>query len=991
MGKKTRFAALLLSLSFAASLAACGGTPPEENGGNTGDNGNGTQQTTPPVTPDTAAPVLTLGTVPATMTAGDSIKLEYSATDNVSGAADIRFEVKILNASNINVAQNLYNTAEKKFTPTSAGKYKIVVEAYDAAGNCAKEEREITVTAAIAKDTAAPLITFDLARRLVLGESLDIVYSVLDDVSERADIKTEVTVKTQSGEDVTEDVYDEQTGKFTPTAIGTYSVTVTAYDEANNKAEEKKDVVVYEEGTTPPDIAEDETLPVIQLGSMPGTMKIGDPYTVQFTVTDNVTAADDINVLVAVKDESDGNVAGVYNADTKAFTPTVAGVYKIVITATDEAGNTATKTHTVTVTVAQLAEFTYPAAANFGNDVFVHDPSVFYDEASGRYYAFGSHFAVASSADLITWRQDAADGTGYNTLYGTSNWRSVLSQADAAVGGTQNTWAPDVEKIGNKYYMYYSLTGEFGKNKSVIGRVSSDNILGPYANEELILQSGGSGQPNCIDPELFYDKDGKLWMVYGSFYAGIYIKELYTQTENPQKAGLPKEVGWGTLLWKGNSVGVEGPFVFYAPETDYYYLMVSDGNLRDSNSGQGTYNMRVARCRTPNGQYEDIAGNQVAVSGGGNKLAGNYQFSEDANGYGALGHNSVIQKDGKYFNVYHARKRENTDQVTLYHNLQVNQLFFNEDGWPVMAPNRYAKESLGKVTADRAAGDYDVVVHTTGTVKDFVTSSRYTFARDGKITSGGTQAGSWSIAEDYYITFTLNGIEYKGVIAPAWCTYRNTGVLSITATSAQGGSVWANAAVPIELPNGVSLIQKIDGNVKAKQIDKFTSTEGFAVSLSLDVGTANDTPDWKAVVINSWGMAITLPNLDPYNNVTSTRPVNFPTGSNLYPTANGTDYNKNGSVWDAYLNKTSYVTVSVSTANGVSYYRNGVLTQQYPLTAAIGSKTVKDFIDVLIDCVKESGFMLADGSVINAANNLLLTSAVTTDAQALAIYNAFGS
>ena len=525
MRKGTRIAAMLLSLSFVASFAACGGNPPDNGDGN--GNGNGTEQEQP--IRDTQAPVVTLGETPATMEAGESLTLTFTATDNKSAASAIRFSVSILNESNVDVASMVYNAEEKKFTPTSAGKYTIVVGAYDEAGNYGKTERKITVVPAIVNDTTPPLISFTLEKTLKLGGYSTIRYTVTDDISDRADIRTEVTVKTEEGEDVTVSLYDETTKRFTPTVAGKYVIAVTAYDEANNKAEVKQTITVYEEGQRPPELDEDKTPPVIDFGETPSTVELGTPLALQFTVSDDISPESALNVIVAVKDEADGNVADVYFAQTRIFSPKVAGTYKIVVTATDEAGNPASKTHTVTVT--SRGNVSLPSSGEFGDDVFVHDPSIFYDRASGRYYAFGSHYAVASTTDFITWRQDAPGDTGYKTLYGKDNKAETLPLSYAAVGGDQNTWAPDVEKIGDKYYMYYSLTGAFGKNKSVIGRVSSDNVLGPYSNEELILKSDGAGQPNCIDPELFYDKEGRLWMVYGSFYAGIYIKELYTEGE----------------------------------------------------------------------------------------------------------------------------------------------------------------------------------------------------------------------------------------------------------------------------------------------------------------------------------------------------------------------------------------------------------------------------------------------------------------------------
>ena len=259
-------------------------------------------------------------------------------------------------------------------------------------------------------------------------------------------------------------------------------------------------------------------------------------------------------------------------------------------------------------------------------DVAVHDPSIFQDPKSGKYYAFGSHFMVASSRDLIEWDQEVGDGSSESNgqkqaqeLYGSGvNWRTVLAESVKHAGsGMPSTWAPDVNYHDGKYYMYYSLTSAFGSNKSVIGRVSSDNVLGPYANEQIIKTSPGTDakQPNCIDPELFEDKDGGLWMVYGSHFGGIYILELENSGVN---WGLPKENsannalndGFGKKVWNGARNGqtastganrvVEGPFVFYNNLTDYYYLMTTYGDLNTD------YNMHVARSRNPDGPYTDV-------------------------------------------------------------------------------------------------------------------------------------------------------------------------------------------------------------------------------------------------------------------------------------------------------------------------------------------------------------------------------------------------
>ena len=456
--------------------------------------------------------------------------------------------------------------------------------------------------------------------------------------------------------------------------------------------------------------------------------------------------------------------------------------------------------------------------------VSVHDPSIFLDPVSGTYYAFGTHYAVASTTDFINWKQEVSDNDfaslyGSETAIGYSAWPKALQDTLTLVKPNSNsttTWAPDVNYYDGTYYMYYSLTRGFGERISAIGRVESDNVLGPYSNNRIIVesvtQSGPNcidpelfydvesvkqSGPNCIDPELFYDKDGKLWMVYGSSFGGLYIKELYNEGEN---WGLPKEEGFGKRLWSGSN-NQEGPFIFYNEDTDYYYMMVSYGSLMT------TYNMRVARSENPDGPYVDITGADMAtVTGdsGGNKIAGNYIMGEafDGAGYAAIGHNSVIEADGKYFVIAHARRQSGLgNDVTEGHNLYAFQLYFNEDGWPVMNPNRYAGEALGTgMTVQKLAGEYDVVQHSTGTVQNFVQSVAYNFNADGTITDGdGAAAGSWSLTENWYVTVTLGEVTYKGVATPSYTMYVRSydddyatySRFSLTAVSDTGRSLWA--------------------------------------------------------------------------------------------------------------------------------------------------------------------------------------------------------
>lgn len=434
-----------------------------------------------------------------------------------------------------------------------------------------------------------------------------------------------------------------------------------------------------------------------------------------------------------------------------------------------------------------------PTREALTNNVVVHDPSIFYDEVTDKYYAFGSHFAVASSKDLITWKQEVNEYQP-EKLYGTKDFRSILVKSDefnGREGGINSTWAPDVIKYNDKYYMYYALTTAFGKGQSCIGRVSSDNILGPYSNEEVLIYSHDLWweEPNAIDPELFYDKNGKLWMVYGSYFAGIYVIELYNSGE---KFGLPIEKGFGKkICWDGYSSGVEGPFIFYSEETDYFYLMVSEGNLASN------YNMRIARSKNPDGPYLDQNGcDMITPNGKGNKLSGNYRFEDEAYGHVALGHNSVIKKDGEYFCVYHERYGYDK-YIYQDYSLKVRKLLFNADGWPMLAPNDYLGEEYVVAENGQISGEYDLVVHYKETIDDMAESEIFVFSQTGAILKDGIKVGNYRYKKAGYIRLKIYDAVYEGVAIQNYVKYMNANTISLSCISTEGVPLFANKIIAL--------------------------------------------------------------------------------------------------------------------------------------------------------------------------------------------------
>lgn len=200
--------------------------------------------------------------------------------------------------------------------------------------------------------------------------------------------------------------------------------------------------------------------------------------------------------------------------------------------------------------------------------VSVHDPSIL--KADGEYYIFGSHMSAAKSSDLLNWEKVADGYSKKNPVYG-----QIYDVADEAFAysGSKNSlimtddkqvhvWAPDViyNETTGLYYMYYCTTSTWNASNLCYG--TSTTPEGPYEWQGALIYSGFNRKtisgtdvldyvdedyayknyikgaqynyedyPNAIDPTVFYDADGRMWMVYGSWSGGIFCWKLTRQQD----------------------------------------------------------------------------------------------------------------------------------------------------------------------------------------------------------------------------------------------------------------------------------------------------------------------------------------------------------------------------------------------------------------------------------------------------------------------------
>jgi arabinan endo-1,5-alpha-L-arabinosidase len=517
----------------------------------------------------------------------------------------------------------------------------------------------------------------------------------------------------------------------------------------------------------------------------------------------------------------------------------------------------------------------------------VHDPSII--KAGGTYYVFGSHLASAKSTDLMHWQQmtEGVGATNKLFLNGASNVYTELAET-FAWAQSDTLWAPDVRQLADgKFYMYYNAC-KGDSPRSALGLAVADKIEGPYVNKGIMLKSGMWGQasydgtvydalkhPNTVDPNVFFDNAGKLWMIYGSYSGGIFIMQMDPHTGMPL-AGQ----GYGKRLIGGNHSRIEAAYVLYHPATAYYYMFTSFGGL----DAAGGYNMRVARSTNPDGPYLDAMGNNMAnvkadpakplfddasIAPYGVKLMGNFLFERrigDAGtgigtGYVSPGHNSAFidPATGKTFLVFHSRFPGRGEQ----HEVRVHQLFMNADGWPVVAPYRYANETLTAVRREFVVGDYLFVNHGKDITGDIKTSQLIALNANGTVT--GAQSGTWALVGSNGVELKLGGaLAYKGVFINQWDETSKGYVMALTAQSREGVSVF-----------GSRLIPKTDAQVvNAVQAELSLGNTGAVTgNLTLPtLGARNATIRWTSsnpAVLSNTGV-VTPPNGDVNVTLTAT-------------------------------------------------------------------------------------------------------------------------
>src|SRR5687768_9991655 len=328
---------------------------------------------------------------------------------------------------------------------------------------------------------------------------------------------------------------------------------------------------------------------------------------------------------------------------------------------------------------AALLVLVAPAFALDG-DPRMHDPStVVLHNGKFYVYATGNGLPVAVSDDGWIWRRA---GTLMQALPGGRPGPDVLAR------GGNNTWAPDVIRSGDRYFVYYSAPGT--QPKAAIGLLvgrTLDAASPDYKWEDggPVVWSDGVEDSNAIDPGLFRDPSGSLWLTYGSYFGYIRLVELNPKTGrrlSPDRTPV--------------NIAVNGEASIIIFRDGWYYLLLTHGSCCAGTNS--SYNIRMGRSRKVTGPFVDHTGTDM-LQGGGKLFLGSTTRAVGPGHFGLLDLGGEVQK----FSCHYEADLDRGGISVI----DIRPLLWR-DGWPVAGEN--FKEGTYQIESARTGTALELAV-----------------------------------------------------------------------------------------------------------------------------------------------------------------------------------------------------------------------------------------------------------------------------------------
>ena len=148
-------------------------------------------------------------------------------------------------------------------------------------------------------------------------------------------------------------------------------------------------------------------------------------------------------------------------------------------------------------------------------------PEILYYDGVYYNYNMTGPITLKTSTDLTNW-------TIHPDQYAFKNGRPSWLQS---VSGGTAIWAPGAYKIGDKYFLYYCTSSSGSQNSGIGVAVTDDPSKNDWTDNGLVIRSyHGVSNFNAIDPNVFVDDDGTAYLVYGSYWDGVFMRKLDPET-----------------------------------------------------------------------------------------------------------------------------------------------------------------------------------------------------------------------------------------------------------------------------------------------------------------------------------------------------------------------------------------------------------------------------------------------------------------------------
>jgi arabinan endo-1,5-alpha-L-arabinosidase len=171
-----------------------------------------------------------------------------------------------------------------------------------------------------------------------------------------------------------------------------------------------------------------------------------------------------------------------------------------------------------------------------------------------------------------------------------------------------------------------------------------------------------------------------------------------------------------------------------------------------------------------------------------------YKF-QGHGGWQGVAHCSVFEDNGQYYMAHQGRPGIDKYYMVMH----VRKIFWMENGWPVVSPERYANTPQTTVTAAELAGEWEQIVLgyqvTPGyaneqTSPDFQSAVNLTLNADGKI--NGSANNTWTYSSPWLTMSWANGTFTDKLYVSRERDWENKKVSTIvfTGLNQDGTAIW---------------------------------------------------------------------------------------------------------------------------------------------------------------------------------------------------------